>query len=256
LPTPEPSSPENTPEKAQSPQILFSSSPHIVDLVLPDTPRKRNKSSRISRPLTNVPPLPWQSSLEKPPPTKTHNSEIQLTQISVPLSMEKWSQVTVPLTCEPLSQNSVVPLTSGPLPWQTSQDKLPPSGRPKNPKPKAKRQSKKRSSASMENQTEPAIQMQMPAMTMPPMNQFTPQGLFTQQPFMTMFPFGGCGNFGQNMNGQTFTMPAPNWGVVKRTKRPKAQQELCCVPFNAWAAKEDQNGRPPHQKGCRNSSSK
>lgn len=262
LPTPQPSSPDDSPEKSS---VLFSSSTPIIDLVSPGSPRATMKSSQISQRLTYVPPLPWQPSQELPP-AQTQDSEIQLTQLSVPLSMQKWSQISVPLTCEPLSQNSVgdaaVPPTSEPLPWQTSQDNQPPSESLPQPiqktKPKPRRQ-RKRKIAPTELRPEQPIQVQMPAFTMPDMTAFlaaqqeaAKQGLLTQQPFM-MFPFGGfCANFAQNFNCQTSQDQMPAWGQIQPTKRPKAQHELCCDPFKEWAARKERKGRPPHESTCKN----
>ena len=160
------------------------------------------------------------------------------------------------------SQNSV-PVRSSvpePLPWQHTQEVQPqtPSQQKLQPleptlmastieaHPKKRKRTSKKHQVSVPIPTE-AIQST------------AQQSLLTQPPFFMMFPpFQGYGNFLSNLqsqpDSQTFVMPA--WGGVQtsiqQTKRPKAQQQLCCQPFIQWASKDNRNGRPPHAKDCHN----
>ena len=43
-----------------------------------------------------------------------------------------------------------------------------------------------------------------------------------------------------------------SWSSIPRTKRPKAQQQICCQAFLEWAKRPNRNGRPPHLLGCPN----
>ena len=43
-----------------------------------------------------------------------------------------------------------------------------------------------------------------------------------------------------------------SWRDIARTKRPKAQQQICCQAFLEWVRRPNRNGRPPHLLGCPN----
>ena len=159
------------------------------------------------------------------------------------------SQTSVPVSTVPV-----------PLPWQHTQEVQPPTPTQRQERPlqatvmtpAVQSHPKKRKRQSQKHQ----VNMPIPSETIQSAAQ---PSLLTQPPFFMMFPpFQGFGNYVANFqsqnDSQTLVMPA--WGGVQpsiqQTKRPKAQQQLCCQPFIQWASKENRNGRPPHAKDCHN----
>lgn len=81
----------------------------------------------------------------------------------------------------------------------------------------------------------------------PPTNSFFAMYPTGYMPMQMMFP-------PQQFNFVPQQMPV--WGGIQPTARPKAQQQLCCEPFLIWCQRDNRNGRPPHSKGCPNSTRK
>ncbi|KAL7566020.1 hypothetical protein ACA910_011039 [Epithemia clementina (nom. ined.)] len=76
------------------------------------------------------------------------------------------------------------------------------------------------------------------------------QGPVLMYPQPPVMPFCGSYNSPSMLQLPVVPQASNRWMGVQRTKRPKAQQQICCSKFAKWTNKPNRNGWPPLDKNC------